>query len=473
MPTLKTESIQSASSRASSVHARAGWALVGVGMTVRAIEYLHNKAVWLDEAHLALNILRRGYAGLTQSLDYSQGAPLGFLWAERLAVDVLGPGEFSLRLLPLLASLAASILVYAFLRRYAHARGFLVALAVFTLAIPVIRYASEVKAYATDLSIALALYLLLFPIARRPLTFAYAALIACAGAASVWLAFPALFVLIGIGAVLFAHAVIAQDRRRAALLACVGAVWIASIALDYVVMLRHNTGDAELRTWWLDRFMPLPPRTFSDVNWFVRTYFEAFAEPLGLGVGGAGVGALLFGIGAFALWCRDRLRLALLLAPIGAALGASGAQVYPFMGRFLLFAVPLMLVGMAEGWAFLAENVQRRAILAIAGIALLIQPAAASLKGVLKPGEDGIRPAFAYLDSHWRDGDRLYVYCWAVPLFEYYEIAKGRDFSNTNGLPNRANWAGYRADLEPFRGAERVWVVLTNTPKQLVGQEDK
>ncbi|MBM3290926.1 MAG: hypothetical protein FJY92_12315, partial [Candidatus Hydrogenedentes bacterium] len=185
----------------STAHTRAGLALLALACVLRAIEYLHDKAIWLDEAHLALNILRREYAGLTERLDYGQGAPLAFLWAERFAANVFGPSEWSLRLLPLAASLAACALVYVFLRRMLPTRGFLVALAIFALAVPVIRYASEVKAYATDLAVALALYLLLFGAARKPLTTARAALLAIAGAASVWFAFPAVFILAGMGAV--------------------------------------------------------------------------------------------------------------------------------------------------------------------------------------------------------------------------------------------------------------------------------
>ena len=454
-------------------HTRAGRALLAVAIAVRAIEYLHNKALWLDEAHLALNILRRDFAGLTERLDYGQGAPLGFLWAERAIANALGPGEFALRLLPLAASLASCFLLYTFLRRTVPARGLLVAWTVFALAVPITRYAAEVKPYATDLVVALALYLLLLRIERKPLTSAYAALLAIIGAIGIWLAFPAVFVLGGMGTVHFTCAAIARERKRAALLAGVGAVWVASIVLDYAVMLRHNAENAELRTWWLDRFMPLPPMSLSDTNWFVRTCFESFADPLGLGTGGAGIGALLFALGMYAVWRRDRPRLALLLAPIVVGLLASGMQLYPFMGRFLLYLVPILLAGIGEGWTFLAENVRQRAVLAAAGLVLLIQPVAATAKGVLKPGAEGIRPAFACMRDRWQDSDRLYVYCWAVPLFEYYEIKAGAAFPKTAGRSLRADWAGYRAELEPLRGEKRVWFVLTNTPRQLVGQEDK
>ena len=144
-------------------YARAGIVLVLVAIALRVVEYFHNKAIWLDEAHLALNILQRDYAGLTQRLDFGQGAPLLFLWGERFAANLFGPSEFVLRLVPMLASVVSCVLAYYFFRRSLTAQGLIIALAIFAISVPAIRYAAEVKAYATDLAIALALYLLLIP----------------------------------------------------------------------------------------------------------------------------------------------------------------------------------------------------------------------------------------------------------------------------------------------------------------------
>lgn len=457
-------------------YTRAGIAIVCIAIALRVIEYIHNKAIWLDEAHLALNILQRDYAGLTQRLYFGQGAPLFFLWGERLSANLFGPSEYALRLIPLVASVIACVLVYFFFRRMLPARGFLVALAVFAISVPTIRYAAEVKAYATDIATAVALYLLLIPGAMEKRTSndnsaLRAIVLAVAGALSVWCAFPALFVLTGIGAVYVMRSTFERNARQAFTWGTVLAVWTISIACNYFLMLRYNAENAEVRTWWLDRFMPLPPASISDFYWFVRTFFEIFSEPVGLGA--AGLGALLFLLGAYAICGRDRWRLAMLLAPIGAALLASGMQVYPFMGRFLLFAAPLVLVIIGDGWNFFAAHVHHRAILALAAIVLFIQPAAAALKGATHSAPQGVRPAYEHIAANWQEGDKLYVYCWAAPSFKYYEIKSKRSFPMIAGQSLRADWRGYIDELNPLKGSPRVWLVLANSPRQLVGQEDK
>src|SRR5262245_56132253 len=82
---------------------RAEWSIVALGLALRALPWIANRSLWADEAALALNVTRRSFAGLVKPLDFDQGAPIGFLWIEKLATLAFGPGERALRLVPLLA----------------------------------------------------------------------------------------------------------------------------------------------------------------------------------------------------------------------------------------------------------------------------------------------------------------------------------------------------------------------------------
>ena len=84
------------------------WILCLIGMVLRVREYLGGRALWRDEASLALNLVHRSFAQLLQPLDHDQGAPVGFLWACKLATTLFGYGEYALRLVPLLAGKKAS-----------------------------------------------------------------------------------------------------------------------------------------------------------------------------------------------------------------------------------------------------------------------------------------------------------------------------------------------------------------------------
>ena len=62
--------------------------IICFGILVRVIQYLYNRSLWADEAVLALNIVNRSYLELLQPLDYEQGAPIAFLWVEKLAIQI-------------------------------------------------------------------------------------------------------------------------------------------------------------------------------------------------------------------------------------------------------------------------------------------------------------------------------------------------------------------------------------------------
>lgn len=77
------------------------WAAIGLGLVLRLAQYLSDRALWFDEAALALNIASRSYGGLFLPLDNNQGAPVGFLLVQKGVTDVLGYSEYAMRLFPL------------------------------------------------------------------------------------------------------------------------------------------------------------------------------------------------------------------------------------------------------------------------------------------------------------------------------------------------------------------------------------
>jgi hypothetical protein len=139
-------------------------AFVVLGAALRIWRYALNSPLWWNEAFLATNFLRRGFAQLLSPLDYNQVCPPGFLWANLIVVRALGFSEPSLRLLPLLGGIAA-LLVFA--------RGALqllpgwpgaIAVALLSVAYYPIHLSAEVKPYTFDLLAAAIIFALLAPV---------------------------------------------------------------------------------------------------------------------------------------------------------------------------------------------------------------------------------------------------------------------------------------------------------------------
>ena len=199
------------------------WFALGLGVILRLVQYLRNRSLWLDEAQLALNITHRSYAGLLRPLDYHQGAPVGFLLLEKMAIRSLGGSEYALRLLPLVAGLVSLFLFYKMAKESIRPGAVPIAVGLFVISPSLIYYSSEVKQYSTDVACALVIYSI--ALVGRPSewsTYRITAL-GLVGAAATWISHPSVFVLAGIGATAAAVFLVRKQWEalaRFSLLAC-------------------------------------------------------------------------------------------------------------------------------------------------------------------------------------------------------------------------------------------------------------
>ena len=188
------------------------WALVALGAALRIANYAANRSLWADEASLAHNIIGRSFDALARPLDLAQVAPLGFLWLERCAVVLFGPSEYALRLVPLLASLAALALAVPLARRTLEGLAVPFAVALVAISNPLLYYSGETKQYALDVAATMGLALLTLVAReddpRRPRRLLA---LGIAGALAPWFSQPSVFVLGGAG--LYLLAPVLRTRR--------------------------------------------------------------------------------------------------------------------------------------------------------------------------------------------------------------------------------------------------------------------
>lgn len=444
-------------------------ALILAGLILRLRQYLTGRSLWADEAMLALNIVGRDMIRLFTPLDYDQGAPLGFLFVEKVFNLLLGRNEYALRLFPLLLGISAMLLFYLLLKRLVHSRaGILVALALFVFNPRLIYYSSEVKQYILDVFVTIILLLAAAPLleddqASRK-NFMQAAL---AGFLALWFSHPALFVLAGIGFTLviiyFRH----RDKAEWRYVLGMGVLWMATIGFLYFIILKDLQQNAYMQEYWRAGFMPFPP--WSDPSWFISILHENIG--LQFGIPNAQYVALgLIVAGWLYLWMRQRnfaIAVALILSM---TLIASALQLYPVLERMILFTIPIgsILVGKSIDWLYAVlpgrRSLQTVISALLAGL-LLYGPFTTSVEYFLHPKYyEHIRPGMENLQSGWKDGDALYVTNGAVPAFEYYAPMYGlQDISyHSNPRQDYDDPQKIAEQLDTLLGQKRVWVLMSH-----------
>jgi uncharacterized membrane protein len=436
------------------------FSLILFGAAVRVAQYTSNRSLWLDEAALALNIVNRSPDQLLLPLDYHQGAPIGFLLMQWLAVKVLGNSEYALRLLPLVSGIATLFLFYVVAKRAVGTTAALIGLALAAASHYLIYYAAEAKQYSTDAALGLlviggGLYL-----SRQPVRARQALLAGFCGAVVIWFSHPATFVLAAVGVSIGLACIVRREWRGLMWLALAVAIWLLSFSAAYLVSLGSLSADRTLLAYWQFGFAPIVPL---NLNWYPASFLEMFDDPGGIPQ--TGLAALAFIVGMIALGRKSQFKLGLLGLPILVAVFVSALQKYPFAQRMILFLVPIWLMLIAAGVAdILMQTRNRTAVIGLALVILLLFQPAADAAGILRAPlvRVEIRPAVDYIRAHDQAGDLLYVYYAARIPFQYYAPRLNLSPDAVTIGKARSDWSGYFGEVDKQRGKSRVWFLFSD-----------
>lgn len=436
------------------------------GMVPRIRQYIANRSLWFDEAMLALNIVERSFGGLTQPLDYSQGAPIGFLFIQKAAIYMLGNRDYVLRLVPILAGIAAMFLIYKVADLYLEGTGVFAAIWLFAVSDRLVYYSSEAKQYSSDVVISLILLLSAYYCLKEDSNQRHFIGLALIGSIAMWISHPALFTIGAISISLLMDRLLNKNWRKVSWLGIVYLAWMVSFACVYYVSLRLLAANSILIKFWQNYFMPMPP--WRDLAWFPKTFASALENPAGISF--ISIGAIAFLIGCLSLFFR-RWQIALFLfLPFPAVLLASGLEKYPFGDRLLLFIVPFAFMIIAEGLDKVRRvfsKVNRWAALGawfVLALLLVYDPTSLALHNLIDPPmREDIKPVMSYVRNHKLNNDLIYVYYGAMPAFDYYapQYGFGED-DYAVGVTSRKRPTKYFKDLKNLAGRDRVWFVFSH-----------
>lgn len=352
-----------------------------VGLAWRSVRYLLAFPIWGDEAFICLNLLERDYLGLCCGLAHAQVAPLLFLWSEETALNWLGASEWSLRLFPLLAGLAAVGLFWFVCRRVLPPLTALLACGLLAVSYYPVRHACEVKPYSFDLLMALVLLAPAVAWLANPGQLRWLALLALAVPITLAGSYPAVFVAGAISVVLVPTMRAAGWSGRG-LFVLYNVLMLATFCAVYLLVGRpqmaaqQGTAYTFLHDYWHDWF---PPEHIGHwPGWLLQAHTgNMLAYPLGGRGGTSALTALLCLAGVISLWRgRQRSLVVLCLAPFGLSLVAALMHRYPYGGsaRLAQHLAPaiclLAAVGIQACLASLPSFVWRRRALVTVGLLL-------------------------------------------------------------------------------------------------------
>ena len=449
------------------------WIIIIFGITVRLIQYISNRSLWADEAVLALNIVNRSYSELTQPLDYDQVAPIGFLWIEKFLVNLLGDNEYALRLFPLIAGILSLFLCAMIARRYLDNLGRAIAILLFATLSPIVYYSTEVKQYSTDIFITLLFCYLLAPDSKKTLTKSQIIITSILVAISLWLSHPAIFILAAMILVNVVDFLINKDLNQLKQKIIIYVSGILSFGIFYFAFLNQANDNQNLLASWGDAF----PNHPLNIIWYLDAFGKFFYKPLGFEVGLDVIGIILFLLGCFSYFQKNKIILATLLFPLLTTFAGAGLKLYPFRSRVVLFLAPLFIIAIAEGINWISQlklNRKLAIFLAFLITITIAYPVVESSIIVVKPRQkEEIKLVMDYVKEREQPQDVLYIYQRGIYQFLYYAEKYGYqpgdyilgvdDLDQYDGRKlSDEEWRRYKQDLDNLRGNTRVWLLFSH-----------
>ncbi|HEV7667971.1 MAG TPA: hypothetical protein VGS22_05575 [Thermoanaerobaculia bacterium] len=446
-------------------------ALVAIllGIALRLWQYVANPSLWVDEAAVARNVLDRDVAHLFGGLDYGQVAPPGFLLGVKLSAALCGGSEYVLRLIPLLAGVAGPALFYFVARAALRPLGTIVATFLFSLAVPLIFFSSNLKQYSSDVAVTLLVIGIALRIARSTLTRRGACGYALLSGLLLFVSQAAVFATTAAGAVLLVDALASRgtdgrtDRRlRLALVAFWGAAVSASVL--YARSILSPVDEAYLHRFWAPGFLPRA----GAFAWLWTTARNAFGVPPNptafdgsLHLAWPALFVLLFVFGCVGLARRDALLGSLVGGPIALILLASAAHAYPFNARLCLFLLPLFLLAFVAG-AEQVGDLLRWQPARYAPLCLLPFAVWAFVQQPPPWTPEHLRPVMQQIAARWQPGDALWVYYGAGQAYAYYSQSIPLAGNVRVATCDRADPRELLRQVDLERGRARVWILMAH-----------
>lgn len=406
------------------------YVIIAIGILLRIAVFTHNRALEVDEANVARNLFERDFAGLLQPLSYLQFAPPGFLWVSKLMGMLFGYGEQALRFFPLLCGIASLWLVYEVLKRLVSNMVLWYPLALLATGYIYLYYSTEVKPYMPDVAIALGLLLMALKTGfdtDKPKKFLLRWLLA--GLLAMWFSMPSVFVLAGVGLYYLYPAFKEKSPNLKPVLAVI-AGWLVMFAADYFLLLKAGMEVKDLNIYHEAFFVEGLP--FTEHN---KVIFRAlFADAAG-GDMGIIFHFLLFLTGAVYLVYRHQVKAFLLLTPLVALYIASALHLFTLASRVALFSMPLILLVVAMGcaWIFSIPNMVPKVLISL--LALVNLGNFQKLNYFAEPLLfEEFRDALDEVVQAQIPGERFHVNILLEPVYVYY----------TDIHPDKENWASIK-----------------------------
>ncbi|MDQ3277582.1 MAG: glycosyltransferase family 39 protein [Bacteroidota bacterium] len=450
-------------------------------IALRSINYFARSSMWLDELASSFNVMERSFYQLaTETLDFNQVAPIGFLWLQKLASLVFGMNDHAFRFFPFVFSLLTLPLFYLAGRYFLKGIATVGACALFGLSMSLLFYGAEAKQYSADVTASLFIVWSALRMTKAPLKPASLWMIAAGGFLLILCSMPAVM----IAPLALLPVFIALLRKKIQLpfkhFAIIAVSWAVAclILTAYAKLIISAEVQHAMSDYWSGGFAPLtnlgeflawiPLRIHKEFSFLLAWYMADLLPQTGYI---AWALMLLSVPGLIYSFQQSTIATAVLLTPLLSALLLAMFQLLPFDGRVSVYATwPIVISGMT-GIIALNSWLPKvfGPVVSMPLTLILCLPIGLAILGMpsMRPPYNGqsAQPVLKELKRQLQPGDVLYVYFKSRYAMQFYGPKEG--ITDYVAGRNHQYIEPLLRDIDSLKGNKRVWFFFSQwTPKQ-------
>ncbi|WP_421943922.1 hypothetical protein [Pedobacter sp.] len=443
----------------------------------------------MDEIYLSSSIIDFNINKLlTQPLYYQQKAPVGFLFIVKIVVYLFGNKEMSLRLIPLIMGILSIFLSIPVSRYFLKGLASILAIGIICLAPAIIYHSVEIKQYSTEMcATLLCLYLYIhFKKRQKLLQLLTWGII---GAIIIWFSYSSIFILAGIALGVSLYRLLNKQWSLVLLGFIPFAIWFISFVINYL-LFTHKHAESEWIAYWFrayNNFMPLPPKSITDLKWFAVNIYRLMDYPLGLTWNSSEFKLdNLFGIiikvpfipillllAGIYFFLKERQEIFyIIISSLTLIFFASGLELYPLTERFWIFISPVFIILIAKGFQFFSLKFQSLVLSSVLFLLLVAPLLWQSFFYLKNPNQfyshkkSFQREVLMFVNKNFRSGDAVYIYWNNKPGYQIYKKMYELKYTAVVGSDTRnhsVNLEQYnknlQQDFKKFSSKKRVWLI--------------
>lgn len=451
--------------------------VVIAGILFRFRQFFEVRALWGDEAMLALNVITYGYADLIfKPLAFHQVAPPGFILLNKLFVQIGGANELSLRFASLLFGIATLIIAYISAKRLFHSSWILVlTVSLFAFSPLLIYYSCELKQYGSDAFWALFCLYIYQKYHARELSIKS---LTVSGLVAIMFSHSICFVLSAIGIFDFFRATKQLHLKRMAWIAMASIIWLAWFIMIFRLSMPTEEGTGYMQSYWATAF---PPLDNTLIQW-IQSCFSTFStmgfiqsRPVGIddlntwSVRSALESSLFFILLIICLKGTHKLKptLAILCLATFIHLAVSFFEVYPFGSRLLIYLLPFVYLLVVRVFEYGTQSHYRglKCLSFISVSFIVLLQLGFAVTTFIKPTNFAdIRIVLDHVRQNHIESDKIAVSQGIYPAFFYYSTIYGFSVDSCDLISEKSSTEGF---VHQFEGSDRVWTLFTHHKQEV------